>query len=88
MSDPVLVAPRSGDQILNTLGKVGLLVSLLSPFIAAALKWIETHTSVVFNPGYQTQLETAIGIGIPFAIGTWHMRMIRKRDEPAGSEPS
>ena len=80
MSGPVLVPPRSGDQLLNTFGKVGLLVSLLSPFLQAALTWIKTHTIVVFTDGYQQQLETAIGFAAIWVVATLQMRAIKKRD--------
>ena len=85
-----LSAPRSGDQVLNTTVVIGLLVAILSPFTAAAIQWIQGHTNIVFGDGYQTQLETVIGIGIPWAAAKLHMRRIRieTQGQAVGAAPS
>lgn len=77
--------PRSGVTILNTFSRVAMLVALLSPFITAALTWIDTNTSVDFTEGYQQQLESALGFTIAWSVAWFQMRLIKKRDEPTGA---
>ena len=78
---PQVVQARSGDRVLNTMSQVGLVVTLLSPFIAAMLTWIEKNTSIVLGQNYQSQLETAVGLGIMYGVAKLHMRNIRKDPE-------
>ena len=85
---PQAVPPRSGDQVLNTMSRVGLVATLLSPFIAAGLTWIDTHTIITFNEGYQSQLETAVGLGVMYAVAALHMRSIRRHDVAVAEVPA
>ena len=80
--------PRSGDQVLNTMSRVGLIVTLLSPFIAAGLTWFEAHTIIKFGEGYQSQLETAAGLGVMYAVAALHMRAIRRHDVAVAEVPA
>ena len=76
------LAPRSGDRILNTTLITGLTASLFSPWLKAALGWVEAHTIVTFTDDYLQQLLTAIGFGAVYVIGRLQMRSMRNESPP------
>ena len=73
---------RSGDRVLNTTERMGLLMTLISPFVAGGVLWLQTHLRYTqLGDGYAEALQTAIAIYLPTLIARYHMRRIRKADE-------
>ena len=80
-TQPLQAPPRSGDQVITVMAIVSPVVSLLSPFLAAAIGFIGARTLIVFPEGYQNQLESALTSGIVFLVAWLRMRSIRKQSD-------
>lgn len=70
---------RSGDRIINTVILASSLVALLSPFIAAAVKWMDASFYYLeFGPDYTKVAEGVVETPIIGGLAKLHMMRIEK----------
>lgn len=70
---------RSGDRIINTLVVASAIVTLLSPFIAAAVKWLDASFYYLeFGPDYTKVVEGALETLLVAGAAKLHMMRIQK----------
>lgn len=72
----------SATQVRGSVGTSGLIAALLAPWVHASLKYIEMSTGIQFDPGYEAQVLTAVGIGICY-IGA-HLKVREISNSPGG----
>lgn len=68
---------RSGDRIINTLVVASAIVTLLSPFIAAAVKWMDASFYYLeFGPDYTKVVEGTLETLLIAGAAKFHMMRI------------
>ena len=82
-------APRSGDKVLTTTERMGMVMAILAPWIAGGVKWLQAHLHYTELGGdaYVDVLKSALAVWLPLLVARWHMRWIRKSDESQLVEP-
>ena len=76
-----MTEPRSGDIVASTVQTVGIVMSLITPWIHPLVASIEVQTGVPLGAAYEAQILTALTGLCMLAGARWRMRQIR-RDGP------
>jgi hypothetical protein len=70
---------RSGDRVINTVVVASALVTLLSPFIAAAVKWMDASFYYLeFGPDYTKVVEGTLEMLLVAGAAKFHMMRIQR----------
>ena len=70
---------RSGDRVINTVVLASAVVTLLSPFIAALVKWLDASFYYLeFSPDYTKVAEGTVETLIVGGLAKLHMLRIEK----------
>ena len=71
---------RSGDQVLSTAGRMGMVMALLAPFIAGGVRWMQAHLQYTDLGGeaYVDTVKAALAVYLPLAVARVHMIWIRR----------